>query len=139
MAMRLDEYDPRNVSFGDVRYSNAEIDMNRVTYGQLCEKADSVLRNAALLHVSAMQSSTYPNKGVLAMDIAYTVQACADLAAANGIFDVSNYMEMIINNKLEQGKMSDDLTEHQKKFIESLKKHERKHERKLKRQRKQKL
>ena len=134
MAMRLDEYDPRNVSFGDVRYSNVEIDMNKVTYGQLCEKADSMLRNAALLHVSAMHSSTYPNKEVLAMDIAYMVQSCADLAAAHGIFDVSKHMKLINNNKLEQGQMSDNLTESQEKFIEALKEHEGKLKRQKKRQ-----
>lgn len=125
MAMKVSEYDPTFVCFGNVRYSNAGFDPGAVTYAQMCERADAILRDAACLHVSAMNSTTHPNQVAVAYDLACLVQSCAELASVFGIFDISNFIQMVCKEKEKQGLMADRMTDKQFEFIEKLRAHEK--------------
>lgn len=120
--MIRDEYDPKYVKLKNVEWFNVEIDPLNVTVKQLRELSVKVTEEAAEAMVEGKNCIVYADKQRLKEELADTIQACCNLAAAFGIFDLRDAIDDCRERNTERGRISKQITERQQEVLEFFQK-----------------
>lgn len=118
--MLHDDYDPKYVRLCNVEWFNVEIDPTNVTVGQLRALSNKVVEEAAEAMIEGKNCIVYADKKRLKEELADTIQACCNLAAAFGIFDLREAIDDCRDRNTERGRISKRITERQEEVIEFL-------------------
>lgn len=116
--MMRDDYDPKYVKLCNVEWFNVDIDPTKVTIGELRALSVKVVEKAAEVMQEGKDCALYANKDRLKEELANTIQACCNLAAAFGIFDLRDAIDGCCERNTEQGRISKQITARQQEVLE---------------------
>lgn len=121
--MLHDEYDPKYVRLKNVEWFNVEIDPTAVTVGQLKQLSVKIVEEAAEAMEEGKRCIIECNKQRLREELADVIQACCNLAAAFGIFDLRKDIDDCRDRNTDRGRISKRLTERQEEVLKFFEKH----------------
>lgn len=120
--MMHDDYDPKYVRLCNVEWFNVEIDPLNVTAKQLRELSVKVTEEAAEAMIEGKNCIVYADKQRLKEELADTIQACCNLAAAFGIFDLRDAIDECRDRNEQRGRISKRVTKEQEEILKSFEK-----------------
>lgn len=115
--MLHDEYDPKYVRLCNVEWFNVEIDPTTVTVGQLKQLSVKIVEEAAEAMEEGKRCIIECDKQKLREELADVIQACCNLAAAFGIFDLRSDIDNCRDRNTDRGRISKRLTERQEEVL----------------------
>lgn len=122
MQMLHDEYDPKYVRLKNVEWFNVEIDPTQITVGQLKQLSVKIVEEAAEAMEEGKRCIIECDKQKLKEELADVIQACCNLAAAFGIFDLRSDIDDCIDRNTDRGRISKRLTERQEEVLKFFEK-----------------
>lgn len=120
MAMFKDEYNPKYVRLKNVEWFNVEFDPSRITVEELRVLSNKVVEEAAEAMVEGKRCITEDDKQALRSELADTIQACCNLAAAFGIFDLRDDIDACVKRNTDRGRISKKLTTRQEELLKDF-------------------
>lgn len=120
MAMFKDEYNPKYVRLKNVEWFNVEFDPSRITVEELRVLSNKVVEEAAEAMVEGKRCITEDDKQALRFELADTIQACCNLAAAFGIFDLRDDIDACVKRNTDRGRISKKLTTRQEELLKDF-------------------
>lgn len=123
MQMLHDEYDPKYVRLNNVEWFNVEIDPTQITVGQMKQLSVKIVEEAAEAMEEGKRCIIECDKQKLREELADVIQACCNLAAAFGIFDLRKDIDDCRNRNTDRGRISKRLTERQEEVLKFFEKH----------------
>lgn len=121
--MMHDEYDPKYVRLKNVEWFNVEINPLHVTVGQLRDLSVKVVEEAAEAMAAGKECVIYADKQRLKEELADTIQACCNLAAAFGIFDLRDAIDECRDRNTIRGRISKKVTKEQEEVMKFFEEH----------------
>ena len=121
--MMHDEYDPKYVRLKNVEWFNVEINPLHVTVGQFRDLSVKVVEEAAEAMAAGKECVIYADKQRLKEELADTIQACCNLAAAFGIFDLRDAIDECRDRNTNRGRISKKVTEEQEEVMKFFEEH----------------
>lgn len=119
--MLLKEYDPKYVRLCNVEWFNNQFDPTCITVGELKQLSVKVVEEAAEAMEAGKECIVECDKQRLREELADVIQACCNLAAAFGVFDLRKDIDDCRDRNTDRGRISKKLTDRQMQVMKELK------------------
>ena len=118
--MLFDGYDPKYVRLCNVEWFNDKFDPTCITVGELKKLSAKVVDAAEKAENAGNTCILFCDKKELKRKLADVIQACCNLAAAFGMFDLRDAIDECCEMNVERGCISKKLTPKQEEIMKEL-------------------
>lgn len=121
--MMFEGYDSKYVRLCNVEWFNNQFDPTCITVGELRQLSVKVVDEAVEAMEAGKECIIECDKQRLREELADVIQACCNLAAAFGIFDLRKDIDDCRDRNTDRGRISKRLTSRQKEVMKFFEEH----------------